>query len=169
MTPDRIEMKRECGDCSMCCEGHLTANIHGIQMTKGLPCHFLGKCDGGGCTIYDQRPQLCQDYHCLWKITPTLPEWMKPNKSDVIMAYNEDEMNGKQVGYLTMREGNKPIRSDILNYVVRLVLQHDMNLEYECNGSWYHLGDPEWIKFHVEKNGGEFIDSVPTAQLAQTS
>ena len=94
---------------------------------------------------------------------------MKPNKSDVIMAYNEDEMNGEQVGYLTMREGNKPIRSDILNYVVRLVLQHNMNLEYECNGSWYHLGDPEWIKFHVEKNGGEFIDSVPTAQLAQTS
>lgn len=169
MTLDRIEMKRECGDCTACCQGHLNANIHGIQMFKGRPCHFLGECEGGGCTIYDQRPTLCQEYQCLWKITPTLPEWMKPNKSDVIMAFGEDEIDGELVGYITMRECNNPVRSDILNYVLRLSMEHNMNIEYECNGSWFHLGDEKWIKHHVEKNGGEIVSNVPVAELAQTS
>jgi hypothetical protein len=166
--PSKIEMRRECGDCSMCCEGHLNAVIHGIPMSKGRPCHFLGKCDGGGCTIYEDRPPLCEAYQCLWKYTPTLPEWMKPNLSDVIMAYHEEEMNGEQVEYLTLREGNNTIRSDVLNYVLRLCLEHNKNLEYECNGSWYHLGDHEWIRFHVEKGGGEVHDGVTIPELAQT-
>ena len=93
---------------------------------------------------------------------------MKPSVSDVIMAYNYEEIDGEQVGYLHLREGNNQIKADVLNYVLRLSFEHNMNIEYECAGSWYHLGDPKWMRKHVERQGGNVFDPVTVPELVRT-
>lgn len=65
---------RECGDCTACCvlpriqsRPELTSLPLLPQGKPGYtPCQFLG--DGGGCGRYDERPQVCQEFECLWKI-----------------------------------------------------------------------------------------------------
>lgn len=34
-------MKRECGDCTKCCEGNLTFTIKDIKVYGGKPCPFV--------------------------------------------------------------------------------------------------------------------------------
>ena len=84
---DNINYERSCGDCSMCCEGFLAADIHGYQMMQGVPCHFKAQSSEGCCSIYDNRPPVCVNYKCLYMLSPKqVPEWMKPNRSDVILG-----------------------------------------------------------------------------------
>ena len=58
---------RNCGMCTACCDGWLTANIRGHEMRVGVPCHFRGE---GGCTIYQDRPvDPCRGFHCAWRLS----------------------------------------------------------------------------------------------------
>lgn len=48
-------------------------------------------CDKGeGCRIYDQRPQPCRDFYCLWKVMPDFPAELRPDKCKVIWTMTED-------------------------------------------------------------------------------
>lgn len=83
--------------------------------TPGKPRNTL--CDkwcDGGCTIYEERPQVCADYMCLWlkinSITGNLPVELRPDNSKVvIIAKHEDG-----VGRLLMDE-TEPNSFDITN------------------------------------------------------
>lgn len=50
---------RPCGSCTACCD-HLAVP----ELNK----KFAEKCGHscGGCAIYEQRPQTCRQYRCLW-------------------------------------------------------------------------------------------------------
>jgi len=75
---------RQCGSCTACCDGWLTANILGHEMKPGVPCHFRGE---GGCTIYAERPtDPCRTFVCGWlrKDSP-FPESFKPDRIGVIL------------------------------------------------------------------------------------
>ena len=156
---------RECGDCTMCCQGFLTANIHGYVMSPGIPCHFVGDNSCGGCTIYEDRPEICSGYECMWKKTPSMPEWMKPNKSDVLLTQHTITFDDVEYHYINLKEGYNAIRGDVLNYVMRTCLQYNINLNYEVNGAWYWQGDETWMKKHMESKGFEHI--VPVEEPAQ--
>jgi hypothetical protein len=49
-------------------------------------------CDvGKGCKIYDDRPEVCVTFKCIWlesqtKVKPPMPAWMRPDKSKVMLA-----------------------------------------------------------------------------------
>src|SRR6266853_1451403 len=44
---------RQCGTCTVCCDGWVKGTIFGHEMKPGLPCHFRGE---GCCSIYERRP-----------------------------------------------------------------------------------------------------------------
>jgi hypothetical protein len=41
--------------------------------------------EGQGCTIYEDRPKLCQQFECVWLIDPTVPDALKPSESNLII------------------------------------------------------------------------------------
>ena len=169
---DNINYERSCGDCSMCCEGFLAADIHGYQMMQGVPCHFKAQSSKGCCSIYDNRPSVCVNYKCLYLLSPKqVPEWMKPNRSDVILGLNEYPKNeGEGVwNWVQMREGFNHVRGDVLNWVLRTCIEHDINLEYQVYGSWYYQGDDKWIDEHINRNGGVRVNNqvVTPEEVAQ--
>jgi hypothetical protein len=77
--PDR---GRSCDGCTRCCEW-LSAEAYGFKFGNGLACTFL---KGNGCGIYECRPDGCKAFQCHWKTELDIPEWLKPDQVNVIMA-----------------------------------------------------------------------------------
>lgn len=100
---------KECGDCTACCNGWLTANSYGNQFGNGKSCVFL--CNKV-CSIYVTRPKDCIDYQCAWT-QGLFPDWMKPTESDVLISV--EIKDGKQ--YLKVIEMGVPIKETVLDYI----------------------------------------------------
>jgi len=74
---------RDCNKCTKCCDGWLSGTAHGYDFSPGNPCRFVIK---GGCNIYPVRPENpCKTFQCHWKQNTRIPEWMKPDQSQVII------------------------------------------------------------------------------------
>ena len=41
--------------------------------------------EGQGCTIYEDRPKLCQQFECGWLTDLTVPDDLKPSESNLII------------------------------------------------------------------------------------
>jgi hypothetical protein len=88
------DFERPCGDetgrCSACCK--LPAAPPSPQIPGGKqPWQWCQNCDKGqGCRIYETRPQGCRDFMCLWKVMPTFPEELRPDKCKVLWTMTED-------------------------------------------------------------------------------
>ena len=78
------EHERSCGSCTACCDGWLQIEVRGHQVRPGKPCPFSVQ---HGCSIYSERPQHpCREFVCGWLVASSpLPDWMRPDKSDLIM------------------------------------------------------------------------------------
>ncbi len=51
----------ECGTCTLCCK------VMGVPALNKLPGEWCVHCDPKvGCKIYDDRPESCRDFECLW-------------------------------------------------------------------------------------------------------
>lgn len=93
-----------CGECSACCDRLRVSEITWMG-DDGKPRDTL--CDKycDGCTIYEERPQMCAKFECLWlKINNTegrdLPISLRPDSCDVMVtAMFEDG-----VGHIIMDE-----------------------------------------------------------------
>lgn len=55
----------------------------GHYFYPGKPCYFVT--EGVGCSIYDARPKLCQQFECVWLTDPTVPDALKPSESNLII------------------------------------------------------------------------------------
>ena len=78
--------KRECGDCSACCEWY---DIEILDKPRGQKCQHSG-CTG--CDIYDsaEKPTVCSEFSCLWlDDTGELTESERPDKIGVIFQHRE--------------------------------------------------------------------------------
>jgi hypothetical protein len=74
--------ERECGDCVSCCE---IPSINSPKLKK--PADVLcPNCAKPGCSIYDTRPIVCRQYHCLWRHLDTLATDLRPEKSKVMFS-----------------------------------------------------------------------------------
>lgn len=57
-------MAGHCQDCTGCC---IVFEVKDVQKSFGEPCKHLGNTlFGTGCTIYNERPDACNHYVCLW-------------------------------------------------------------------------------------------------------
>ncbi|MBV8976725.1 MAG: YkgJ family cysteine cluster protein [Alphaproteobacteria bacterium] len=73
---------RVCGGCTVCCsELHIEAAE--LKKLAGVRCPNL---DGGGlCAIYATRPGTCRDFECGWKLTATLSDAWRPDRSGIVL------------------------------------------------------------------------------------
>jgi len=123
--------KRECGECTACCEGWLSGSAYGKEFFKGCPCYFKTGC---GCSIYENRPENpCKEYSCEWLVNDDFPEWFKPNLSKVIIS--KKFIEEKKCEYLSVIEMGEKIDSTILNWLFRYYMKKNINMIIEVNGA----------------------------------
>ena len=88
---------RACGSCSVCCE---VLEIPTLEKPKKTLCSNV--CEGGGCSIYQDRPSECRTFQCVWSEGYT-GNGQRPDKSG-IMAYHIDTEYGRTLLILEVKE-----------------------------------------------------------------
>jgi Fe-S-cluster containining protein len=81
-------MSGACGSCTLCC----TVMKVAMEPPKPArsPCQF---CTKGGCSIYDERPDPCRDFACLWLASQDQPlarliSALRPDRTGVVLEVN---------------------------------------------------------------------------------
>lgn len=76
---------RECGECSVCC---ISLRIQEANLKKAadVRCHNLSD---SGCGIYTERPSVCRNWYCGWRLIPLLGEEWRPDKSKILIKLSE--------------------------------------------------------------------------------
>lgn len=132
--------KRKCGSCTRCCEGHLLGEALGHSFSLGKPCHFVAI--GQGCTVYSQRPQNpCVVYKCGWLTNLDIPEWLKPELSNVIIEERKTEGHL----YLMLREAGATMSGKALNWFIQYVINNQLNALWQVEGGDNWIGSPEFV------------------------
>ncbi len=137
-----VSNERQCGDCTHCCDGHLSGMIYGESMGYKKPCKYVIK--GKGCKIYDYRPDNpCKSFKCFWKTNLKVPESLKPNTSDVIMM----ERLINNIPYIIVVEAGKELTVEVLEWLNNSFEQNEIeNILYFYNGTPRYISKNEkWI------------------------
>ena len=71
---------KDCGECSLCCK---LLDVPGLAGPGQWCPHCKPGTPGGGCTIHDQRPEVCLGFDCFWR-AESWPDWLRPDRSKVI-------------------------------------------------------------------------------------
>jgi hypothetical protein len=128
---------KECGTCTKCCEGYLSANIRGHEMYKGKPCIFVEI--GKGCKEYDKRPlNPCKTFSCGWKIIEGMPDEFKPETSGVIFTWRTTEKN---LQYLQMHRAPNNPSPQVLTWVFIYAIQNAINFLWDVDDKCYYFGN----------------------------
>jgi len=138
-------VKRECGACTKCCDGWLSAKLYDFEIGNhiGCPLRIIGK----GCSVYENpsRPHICNEFRCGWlRDDGTLfEEWMKPDIVNFILVfYKVEELHW----YKLVRAG-EDINTLMLSYVIQKALRQNINLEYWINNTQFLIGSEEFKKY----------------------
>lgn len=138
---DIVTKPRTCGECHKCCEGWLFGVAHTKEFYPGTPCHYLAL--GKGCSIYDQRPEdPCKSYKCEWLINDELPEWFRPDLTNVIVT----KRKLKNHIYWDIIECGKSIEATTLNWLILHTMHDKINIVYRVNSGLNYLGSTEFVK-----------------------
>jgi hypothetical protein len=57
--------------------------VPALRKPAGILCP---NCTGGGCAIYETRPEPCQTYFCMWRQVGTMPDEFRPDRIGVIFS-----------------------------------------------------------------------------------
>jgi hypothetical protein len=77
---------RSCGDCTLCCKVFAVPPIENKPRDQ-----WCKHCKPGqGCGIWQERPQFCRDFHCLWVKDARLEQAWKPNVAKFVMNWASD-------------------------------------------------------------------------------
>jgi hypothetical protein len=138
-----VELKRNCGTCTKCCEGWLSGSALGHSFYTGKPCHFIAI--GKGCSVYDKRPKdPCVVYNCGWLTNADLPEWMKPNEINAIIDFKK--IKNTDIEYIRVVEAGETLRSDVLSWLISYSLLKRYNLYWTVNEANYWQGTTEFCE-----------------------
>lgn len=102
---------KPCGDCAVCCEGHLIGSAYGNSYGNGKKCLFLVE---KKCSIYTARPEACKKYQCAWSQS-LLPDHLRPDISGILVTVQTDKSDGKQ--YLKTTEINQTPNNEVYQYL----------------------------------------------------
>lgn len=93
------EPEGSCGTCVVCCQW-LDIETEGLSKKAGVLCQH---CVGGGCGIYETRPNLCRGFFCGWRLLPKLGEDWRPDRSGILILSVEKDLppqyHGAQIGF----------------------------------------------------------------------
>jgi hypothetical protein len=109
-------ISRSCSSCTACCEGWLSGEAYGYSFSVGKKCVF---CQVGGCSIYSVRPyNPCQVFECDWKRDASIPDWLIPKSSGVIIV-------SRKLGEYKYRSvvcmGSKELSESVLGWIASRV------------------------------------------------
>jgi hypothetical protein len=128
---------RSCGDCTACCDGWLRIEVRGHQVRPGAPCPFATT---NGCSIYEERPQHpCREFTCGWLIASSpLPEWMRPDKSNLILLAANFVWRGLPVD-VAVAVGVRP-KQKALDWLLKFSASNKRCLIYQIGEDWFAFG-----------------------------
>lgn len=74
--------ERTCGECVACCK-ILVINHPNLRKEADCLCpHNVGS----GCGIYETRPTVCRNWHCLWRHLADMPDGLRPDRSGMMVS-----------------------------------------------------------------------------------
>jgi len=77
---------RSCGECQLCCK---LLGVREFNKPHGVWCPHVGP-PGRGCAIYDDRPESCRGFTCLWLASGISPPELRPDKIKGVMVCSPD-------------------------------------------------------------------------------
>jgi Fe-S-cluster containining protein len=80
-------LARQCGSCNKCCD---ILEVAAVDKPVNHLCKHWET--GKGCTIYDDRPQMCRSFNCAWVLGHLSDEWF-PEKSGIVVHFSQDAVN----------------------------------------------------------------------------
>ena len=80
---------RSCDKCSVCCE---ILEIPTLKKPKKTLCANV--CSGGGCSIYQDRPDECRTFQCIWSEGYT-GDGQRPDKSGIMASVAKGDLPAK--------------------------------------------------------------------------
>jgi hypothetical protein len=88
---------RTCGECNACCDV-LTIDTPELKKLPGVLCPNC--INGKGCSIYETRPPVCQNWYCAWRTTGELGEEWRPDRCGILVTvtHNDIPPDYQQVG-----------------------------------------------------------------------
>jgi len=71
---------RQCSGCTECCR---LLRIPQLAKPAGVPCP---NCTGHSCSIYDNRPDICRRFRCMWLLNDAFGErdYWKPDACGIV-------------------------------------------------------------------------------------
>ena len=79
-TAGGLVLGRSCGACTACCR---VPAIAVLAKPAGVLCRHS---TGMACGIYQDRPEACARWHCLWRKIGALPDELRPDRSGVMFT-----------------------------------------------------------------------------------
>jgi hypothetical protein len=137
--PMQSRTARDCGDCTACCDGWLRIRVRAHEVRPGNPCPFRIM---HGCSIYGERPQHpCREFVCGWLVTSSpLPDWMRPDKSDLILLAANFVWHGLPVD-VAVAAGARP-KKKALDWLMQFSSESRRCLMYQIDDEWFAFGPP---------------------------
>lgn len=91
-----------CGTCALCCK---LPRVDEMKKPMGKWCEKCTPGAEGACSIFDkpERPKICGDYLCVWRMTDLAPE-LRPDRCGFIINTSQTDKNLIAV----MVDPNKP-------------------------------------------------------------
>ena len=129
---------KSCSGCTKCCEGYLSANIKGHEMSLGKPCPFVIK--DVGCADYKTRPvDPCVGFECEWRRNPYFEDWLSPKVSGVV--FTRQVLKPKNLMYLKLTEAGSSLTPEVLNWAVKYAEKNSLNLVWDGG----YVGSSEFV------------------------
>ena len=119
-------MNRECGSCTMCCQGDFYNNVYGNVVKFNKPCVFSIKNEG--CSIHKTKPDNCKNFKCAW-LKGLFEDDMRPDKSKIVGLLEDNCVdNLHMVNYVKLIEVDE---NNMLDQVNEWCNDHDINTTVE--------------------------------------
>lgn len=83
-----------CGDCNACCERYTIPDVFWSSEPK--PRNALCEKWCNGCSIYEERPQACKDFECVWLLLHKardgkFPVSLRPDNTGVMVVTRDPQ------------------------------------------------------------------------------
>ena len=85
---DKPAIGRRCGECTLCCTYLRIGAPDGSDWKK--PWVTCKHCLGRKCSIYDDRPDPCRQFECLWLTDTFIPKKFRPDKVNAFFVESEE-------------------------------------------------------------------------------
>jgi hypothetical protein len=85
---DKPAIGRRCGECTLCCTYPRIGAPDGTDWKK--PWITCKHCLGRKCSIYEDRPDPCRQFECLWLIDTFIPKKFRPDKVNAFFVESKE-------------------------------------------------------------------------------